>query len=83
MAFGREPSSRAMTGLGERGRIGLPPNDVICFLVITQQEESMQKLTTGDDFQNLTLNLTDGSTLELPRDIDPTFAIVVFYRGHW
>jgi peroxiredoxin len=43
----------------------------------------MQKLTTGDDFQNLTLNLTDGSTLELPKDIDTDFAIVLFYRGHW
>ncbi len=43
----------------------------------------MQKLTTGDDFPNLTLNLTDGSTLELPGDIDTNFAIVLFYRGHW
>jgi peroxiredoxin len=43
----------------------------------------MQKLTAGDDFQNLTLNLTDGSTLELPGDIDTDFAIVLFYRGHW
>ena len=43
----------------------------------------MQKLTTGYDFPNLTLNLTDGSTLELPGDIDTNFAIVLFYRGHW
>ena len=43
----------------------------------------MQKLTTGDDFPNLTLNLTDESTLELPGDIDTNFAIVLFYRGHW
>ena len=43
----------------------------------------MQKLTTGDDFPNLTLNLADGGTLELPRDIDAKFAIVLFYRGHW
>ena len=43
----------------------------------------MQKLTTGDDFPILTLNLTNGSTLELPGDIDTNFAIVLFYRGHW
>ena len=43
----------------------------------------MQKLTTGDDFPNLTLNMTDGGTLELPRDIDTKFGIVLFYRGYW
>ena len=43
----------------------------------------MQKLTTGDDFPNLTLNLTDRGTLELPRDIDTKFGIVLFYRGYW
>ena len=43
----------------------------------------MQKLTTGDDFPNLTLNLADGGTLELPGDIDTNFAIMLFYRGHW
>ena len=32
----------------------------------------MQKLTTGDDFPNLTLNLTDGGTLELPGISTPT-----------
>ena len=43
----------------------------------------MDKLTTGDDFPNLTLDLTDGGTLKLPGDIDTRFAIVLFYRGHW
>jgi hypothetical protein len=43
----------------------------------------MQKLTTGDDFPNLALTLTDGITLELPGDIDTDLAIVLFYRGHW
>ena len=43
----------------------------------------MEKLTTGDDFPNLTLNLAGGGTLELPGDIDTRFAIVLFYRGHW
>ncbi len=43
----------------------------------------MQKLTIGDDFPNLTLKLTDGGTLELPRDIDTKFGIVLFYRGYW
>ena len=43
----------------------------------------MQKLTAGDDFRNLTLNLTDGGILDLPGDIDTEFAIVLFYRGYW
>ncbi len=43
----------------------------------------MHKLSTGDDFPNLTLNLTDGGTLALPGDIHTDFAIVLFYRGHW
>lgn len=43
----------------------------------------MRKLTAGDDLPNLTLNLTDGRTLELPGDIDTDFAILLFYRGHW
>ena len=46
-------------------------------------ELMMSKLTTGDDFPNLTLNLTDGGTLELPRDIDTNIAIMLFYRGYW
>ena len=43
----------------------------------------MEKLTTGDDFPSLTLNLTDGGPLELPGEIDTNMAIVLFYRGHW
>ena len=43
----------------------------------------MEKLTSGDDFPSLALNLTDGGTLELPGDIDTNMAIVLFYRGHW
>ena len=43
----------------------------------------MEKLTSDDDFPSLTLNLTDGGTLELPGDIDTNMAIVLFYRGHW
>lgn len=41
------------------------------------------KLNTGDTFPKLTLNLTDGSRLELPAGLDAKYRIVLFYRGHW
>jgi len=42
-----------------------------------------QKLNAGDLFPKLTLNLTDGSKLELPDGIDAKYKIILFYRGHW
>jgi peroxiredoxin len=42
-----------------------------------------EKLNTGDVFPKLSLNLVDGSTLELPDGIDAKYKIVLFYRGHW
>jgi len=41
------------------------------------------KLNSGDVFPKLTLNLVDGSTLELPDGIDAKYKIILFYRGHW
>jgi peroxiredoxin len=42
-----------------------------------------EKLNTGDVLPKLSLNLVDGSTLELPDGIDAKYKIVLFYRGHW
>jgi len=42
-----------------------------------------EKLNTGDVFPKLTLNLVDGSTLELPDGVDARYKVILFYRGHW
>ena len=41
------------------------------------------KLDTGDMFPVMTLRLVGGGTLTLPADINASYAIVLFYRGHW
>jgi len=41
------------------------------------------QLTGGDTFPNLTLNMADGSSVNLPDDIETPLAVVLFYRGHW
>jgi peroxiredoxin len=41
------------------------------------------KLRIGDTLPELSLKLTDGSTVSLPSDIQSDFAVVLFYRGHW
>jgi peroxiredoxin len=41
------------------------------------------QLTGGDTFPSLTLNIADGSTVNLPGDIETPLAVVLFYRGHW
>ena len=42
-----------------------------------------EKLNTGDVFPRLTLNLVDGSMLELPTGLDARYKVILFYRGHW
>lgn len=42
-----------------------------------------QKLDAGDSFPEMTLNLVDGGTLQLPADLKSSYSIVLFYRGHW
>jgi peroxiredoxin len=42
-----------------------------------------EKLNSGDIFPKLTLNLVDGSTLELPDGVDAKYKVILFYRGHW
>ncbi len=41
------------------------------------------KLGIGATFPNLTLNLVDGSSLEIPGGLDSKYRIILFYRGHW
>jgi len=41
------------------------------------------KLNTGDPFPKLTLNVADGSRLDLPQEPDARYKVILFYRGHW
>ena len=41
------------------------------------------RLDNGDRFPALTVDLVGGGTLELPDSVDPGWAVVLFYRGHW
>ena len=43
----------------------------------------VDKLQQGDRLPELTLNLTDGSTLTLPSDMSSRYLAVLFYRGVW
>jgi hypothetical protein len=42
-----------------------------------------EKLNTGDLFPKLTLDLVDGTKLELPGGLDARYKVILFYRGHW
>lgn len=42
-----------------------------------------EKLNTGDVFPNLTLDLVDGTRLDLPAGLDARYKVILFYRGHW
>ena len=41
------------------------------------------KLTAGDTFPKLTIDLVGGGTLDLPDGLDARYRIILFYRGHW
>jgi hypothetical protein len=41
------------------------------------------KLGIGDTFPNVTLNLVDGGTLDLPGGLGDGYRVILFYRGHW
>ncbi|MDG2421128.1 MAG: hypothetical protein P8N40_05470 [Gammaproteobacteria bacterium] len=41
------------------------------------------KLTSGDAFPNLSLNIVGEGSRELPADLDSPMTIALFYRGHW
>ncbi len=42
-----------------------------------------EKLGIGASFPDVTINLVDGGTLDLPSGLDSKYKIVLFYRGHW
>ena len=41
------------------------------------------KLGIGDTFPRMTLNLVDGTKLDLPEGMSSKYRIILFYRGHW
>lgn len=41
------------------------------------------KLGIGDSFPNMSINLVDGGTLDLPGGLDAKYRVILFYRGHW
>jgi len=41
------------------------------------------KLQQGDRFPKLKLNLIDGGSIELPREIPNRYVALLFYRGKW
>ena len=40
-------------------------------------------LGPGDSFPAMRLNLAGGGTVELPSDLKSSYAVILFYRGHW
>lgn len=42
-----------------------------------------EKLDINSAFPALTLNLVDGGTRELPRELRAKYNVVLIYRGHW
>jgi peroxiredoxin len=42
-----------------------------------------EKLSSGDTFPRMTLNVTDGTKVDLPDGIDAKYKVILFYRGHW
>ncbi len=43
----------------------------------------MDKLTTGDQFPDITLNIAGGRTINIPADLEAPRTILLFYRGFW
>ena len=41
------------------------------------------KLIRGDKFPEISLKLTDGRSLDPPRDMTGRYLIILFYRGNW
>ena len=42
-----------------------------------------EKFGIGATFPKITLNLVDGSTLNLPDGMNAKYSVILFYRGHW
>ena len=43
----------------------------------------VDKLGTGDAFPSLSLKITGGGAINLPKGLDKPLTVVLFYRGHW
>lgn len=43
----------------------------------------MKKLSPGDLFPQVTLNVAGGESLRLPKDLSTVWTILLFYRGFW
>ena len=41
------------------------------------------KLVQGDKLPDITINLIDGRSLDLPRDMTGRYLVLLFYRGNW
>ena len=53
-------------------------------LLSTWRKETMaEKLNTGDMFPGMTIDLVDGTKLDLPGGIEAKYRVILFYRGHW
>jgi peroxiredoxin len=42
-----------------------------------------QKLTIGDLFPTISMEMVDGGTITLPGDLSAKYKVILFYRGHW
>lgn len=42
-----------------------------------------EKLTSGDFFPQITLNIAGGDALALPESLSTPLTVVLFYRGYW
>lgn len=42
-----------------------------------------EQLTPGSVFPGLSLKIAGGDALSLPGDLDSTYTVILFYRGHW
>ena len=42
-----------------------------------------EKLIQGDRFPTIELDITDSSTIEIPRQVSGRYLALLFYRGEW
>lgn len=42
-----------------------------------------EKLSVGDDFPRMSINLVGAGELLLPAPGDAAYQVILFYRGHW
>jgi len=42
-----------------------------------------KQLNPGDAFPAFKVKLTNGQTLDLPKDLTGDYAVIIYYRGIW